>query len=86
MPAKSEVIEAFLAEIEEEFYRTLKAETYPHFFGGRVEIKYSTKPALEIQIQEIRKPGPKLGQKFKKRIGPSKAAMKAMKEHEDFEV
>jgi len=80
MPSKSEVIEDILGAVEEQFYKTLKAENYPNYFGGRVEITYSTKPRLEIEIHEVGKPGPKLGQKFKPRVGPSKRAMQEMQE------
>jgi hypothetical protein len=78
MPTKIEIIEDLLGAVEEKFYETLKDESYPNYFGGRVEITYSTKPRLEIDIREIGKPGPKLGQKFRKRVGPSKSAMRAM--------
>ena len=84
MPSKTEVIEDFLAQIEEQFYATLKGETFPGFFGGRVEIKYCTKPALQIEISEIRKPGPKRGSKNKPRIGPSKRAMNSDNDSEEF--
>jgi hypothetical protein len=84
MPSKREVIEDILGTVEEEFYRTLTADTYPDYFGGRVEITYSTKPRLEIEIREIRKSGPKPGTKFKPRVGPSKAAIKAMQDTEEF--
>jgi len=83
MPTKQQVIEDILGAVEEEFYKTLKAETYPHYFGGKVEISYTAKPRLEIEIHEIGKPGPKLGQKFKKREGPSKAAIRAMNEESE---
>ena len=83
MPSKSEIIEDFLAQIEERFYETLKGDSFPHYFGGRVEIGFTTKPRVEINIHEIGKPGPKLGQKFKKRVGPSKAAMRAMNEESE---
>jgi len=76
MPTKTEVIEDILAMVEEEFYKTLKAENYPNYFGGRVEITYSAKPRLEIDIHEMGKPGPKKGQKFKPKVGPSKRAIR----------
>jgi len=85
MPTKQQVIEDILGAVEEEFYKTLKSESYPHFFGGKVEIAYSTKPRLQIDINEIGRPGPKLGQKFKKREGPSKAALKAMQQEDQEE-
>lgn len=81
MPTREEVINDILGAVEERFYKKLTAETYPNYFGARVEIAYSTKPRLEINIHEIGRPGPKQGQKFRKRIGPSKKAMKEM--HED---
>jgi len=80
MPSKSEVIEDFLAQVEEEFHRVLTREQYSEFFGGRVQIAFTTAPRLEIDIHEIGKPGPKKGQKFRKRVGPSKKAMRAMTE------
>jgi len=78
MPSKTEVIEDLLAATEEELYKALTAESYPCYLGGRVEVNYTAKPRLEIKISEIGKPGPKLGQKFKPRVGPSKRAMQAM--------
>lgn len=83
MPSKSEIIEDFLAQIEERFYEILKAESFSHYFGGKVEISYTTKPRLEIDIHELGRPGPKPGTKFKKRVGPSKAAMRAMNEESE---
>ena len=83
MPSKSEIIEDFLGQVEERFYETLKAENFPHYFGGKVQIAFTTAPRLEIDIHEIGKPGPKLGQKFKKREGPSNAAMRAMNEESE---
>jgi hypothetical protein len=78
MPSKTEVIEDMLACVEEEFHRVLTHDKYPNFFGGKVEIAFTTAPRLVIEIHEIGKPGPKLGQKFRKRVGPSKSAMRAM--------
>lgn len=80
MPSKSEVIEDMLAQVEEEFHRVLTHETYPNFFGGKVLVAFSTAPRLTIEIREQRRPGPKLGQKFRKRVGPSNKAIRAMNE------
>lgn len=78
MPSKAECIEDMLAQVEEEFHKVLKADKYPNFFGGKVQIAFTTAPRLAIEIHELGKPGPKKGQKFKKRVGPSKASMRAM--------
>jgi hypothetical protein len=83
MPSKKQCIEDVLGTIEDEFYKVLKGEEFENYFGGRVDILYSTKPRLEINIREIGKSGPKPGTKFKRRVGPSKAAMRAM--HADTE-
>ena len=83
MPSKSEVIEDILAAVEEEFYKTLKSESYPHFFGGKVQIAFTTAPRLVIEIHEIGKPGPKLGAKFKKRVGPRPSTLRAMQEDQE---
>jgi hypothetical protein len=80
MPSKAEVIEDMLAQVEEEFHKVLTRENYPNFFGGKVQITYTTAPRLTIEIAEAKRSGPKTGQKFRKRVGPSKAAMKAMRE------
>jgi hypothetical protein len=80
MPSKSEVIEDFLAQIEEEFHRVLTRETYLNFFGGKVQIAFTTAPRVAIDINEAKRPGPKVGQKFRKRVGPSKASMRTMQE------
>ena len=85
MPSKSECIEALLAEIEERFYSALEGkEQFENFFGGRVEIAFTAKPRLEIDIHEIGKPGPKRGQKF--RMNTSlQAARRLQKQNEDTE-
>ena len=80
MPSKSEVIEDFLAQIEEEFHRVLTSEQYPNVFGGKVQIAFTTSPRLVIEIHELGRPGPKVGTKFKKRVGPSKAAVREMQD------
>ena len=83
MPSKSEVIEDFLAQVEEEFHRVLTREQYSEFFGGRVQIAFTTAPRLEIDIHELGKPGPKLGTKFKPRVGPRPSALRAMQDTEE---
>lgn len=80
MPTKTEVVEDFLSQIEDRFYQTLKGDNFPDYLGGTVQIAFTTKPRLTIDIHEIGKPGPRAGSKFKKRVGPSKKAMKAMRE------
>lgn len=82
MPSKAEIIEDFLAQIEERFHQILKGDTYPNFFGGRVEICYSAKPRLEITIREIGKTGPKPGTKFKK--NPSLQAARRLHKQESY--
>lgn len=85
MPSRTEVVEDFLAQIEERFYKTLKAEDYLNYLGGSVRIVYTTAPRVTVEITEAKKPGPKVGQKFKPKIGPNKEALKAMNEDtEDF--
>jgi hypothetical protein len=84
MPSKREVVEDMLAQVEEEFHRVLARDEYPHFFGGSVRIVYTVKPRLTVEIRELGRPGPKKGQRFKKRVGPSKAAMRAMPDTEEF--
>ncbi len=84
MPSKSEIIEDFLAQIEERFHETLQGENFPDFLGGRVEIIYTTKPRVEISIHEVGKPGPRPGSKNKLRVGPSKRAMRAAEDTEEF--
>jgi hypothetical protein len=83
MPSKSEVIEDFLAQVEEEFHRLLTRDKYPNFFGGKVQITYTTAPRLAIEIHELGKPGPKLGTKFKPRVGPRPSALRAMQDTEE---
>ena len=83
MPSKSEVVEAFLAEIEERFYATLQGDNFSDYLGGTVQISYTAKPRLTIDIHELGRPGPKVGTKFKK--NPSlQAARRLQKETENY--
>jgi hypothetical protein len=86
MPSKRQIIEDFLAQVETEFYKTLTSEEYPHYFGGKVQITYTTAPRMVIEIHELGKPGPKRGSKFKRKIGPSKRAIREMQDTEEFYV
>ncbi len=74
MPTKRECVEDLLAQVEEAFYMNLKArESFENYFGGCVRISYSTrKPKLNVSIQEQKRPGPRLGSRFK--IDPGKKA------------
>ena len=67
MPKKVEAVEDLLGAIEEKFYEYLKGkEEFAAYFGGRVKISFTTrKPKLNIFIAEQKRPGPRLGQKFK---------------------
>lgn len=84
MPSKSEIIEDFLAQIEEQFHQTLKGDSYPNYLGGRVDIAFTTAPRLAIEIHEIGKPGPKVGSTFKKNAS-LKAARKFKRQEQDSE-
>lgn len=81
MPSRTEVIEDMLAQVEEEFHRVLTREQYPNFFGGKVQIAFTASPRLVIEIHEIGKPGPKVGQKFKK--NPSLQAARRLQKQEE---
>jgi hypothetical protein len=84
MPSKRQIIEDVLGAIEDEFYRVLTREEFEEYLGAKVTIVYSAKPRLEIDIHELGKPGPKRGQKFKKRVGPRPSALKAIEDTEEF--
>ncbi len=67
MPSKRDCVEDLLGQLEERFYQVLaNRESFDNYFGGKVRISFSTrKPKLNISIAEQRKPGPRLGRKFK---------------------
>ena len=80
MPTKKEAIEDLLGAIEERFYEVLTREEFEDYLGAKVTIIYTAKPRLQISIRESGRPGPRKGQKFKKRVGPSK---RTMQRHEE---
>lgn len=82
MPSKSEVIEDMLAQVETEFHRVLTRPEYPNFFGGSVRIVYSTAPRVTVEIAEAKRPGPKVGSRFKK--DASRQAAKRLQKQEEY--